>query len=104
MEDEDADDGAGGGGRDAPRQGYFCDPMSLHPRRGARPVGHALDVVHQHGEHLVVDDDLLRDRLHCWGQAQARVVSMCMWSTGDAVGGRYPGSSLRRFRSHPRIH
>ena len=71
MEDEDADDGAGGRQGRAP-PGVLLEPDELHPGRGARPVGHALDVVHQHGEHLVVDDDLLRDRLHCKVGAGAR--------------------------------
>lgn len=54
--------------------GILLEPDELHRGRRARGVGYALDVIHEHGEHLVVDDDLLRNRLHC--KARAHVVSV----------------------------
>ena len=50
--------------RDGP-PGVLLEADELHRGRRASGVGYAFDVVNEHGEHLVVDDDLLRNRLHC---------------------------------------
>lgn len=66
-----------------PAPGVLLEPDELHRGRRARGVGYALDVIHEHCEHLVVDNDLLRNRLHC--KARAHVVSVGFTKRGHST-------------------
>ena len=64
----------------APRVLLHAD--DLHRGRGARRVRRPIDVVHEHGEDLVVDDDLLGDRPN-WEETDKQAPNKVVRSASD---------------------